>query len=77
MKYLLVLYMCSMNTGQCPTSTIAGYQFESHYQCVDAGYAIAQQTYRNLKNIEEWDEQHINENKIVVKFECKDLSQNA
>jgi hypothetical protein len=62
-----------MNTGQCPTSTIAGYQFESHYQCVDAGYAIAQQTYRNLKNIEEWDEQHINKNK----FECKELSQDA
>ena len=77
MKYILILYMCSMNTGQCRTSTIAGYQFESHYQCVDAGYAIAQQTYRNLKNIEEWDEQHINKNKIVVKFECKELSQDA
>jgi hypothetical protein len=49
MKYILILYMCSMNTGQCPTNTIAGYQFESHYQCVDAGYAIAQKTYRNLK----------------------------
>ena len=69
--------MCSMVTGQCPTSTIAGYQFESHYQCVDAGYAIAQNTYRNLKNIEEWDQQHINDNKIVVKFECKELSQDA
>ena len=77
MKYILILYMCSMNTGQCPTSTIAGYQFESHYQCVDAGYAISQQTYRNLKNIEESDEQHINKNKIVVKFECKELSQDA
>jgi hypothetical protein len=52
-------------------------KFESHYQCVDAGYAIAQQTYRNLKNIEEWDQQHINKNKIVVKFECKELSQDA
>ena len=77
MKYILILYMCSMNTGQCPTSTIAGYQFESHYQCVDAGYAIAQQTNIDLKKIEEWDEQHINKNKIVVKFECKDLSQDA
>ena len=77
MKYILILYMCSMNTGQCPTSTIAGYQFESHYQCVDAGYAIAQQTYRNLNKIQEWDQQHINDNKIVVKFECKELSQDA
>ena len=77
MKYILILYMCSMNTGQCPTSTIAGYQFKSHYQCVDAGYAIAQQTYRNLKNIEEWDINYINNNKIVVKFECKEMSQDA
>ena len=77
MKYLLILYMCSMNTGQCPTNTIAGYQCESHYQCVDAGYAIAQKTYRNLKELEEWDTNYINDNKIVVKFECKELSQDA
>ena len=55
MKYLLVLYMCSMNTGQCPNSTISGYQFSSHYDCVNAGYALAQSTFRNLKEIEEWD----------------------
>ena len=77
MKYLLILYMCSMNTGQCPSSSLAGYQFTSHYDCVDAGYAIAQKTYRNLKQIEEWDRDYINQNKIVVKFECKELSQNA
>ena len=77
MKYILILYMCSMNTGLCPTSTIACYQFESHYDCVNAGYAIAQKTYRNLNEIEEWDTNYINENKIVVKFECKEISQNA
>jgi len=70
MKYLLILYMCSMNTGQCPNSTISGYQFNSHY-------AIAQKTYRNLKELEEWDTNYINDNKIVVKFECKELSQDA
>ena len=73
MKYILILYMCSMNTGQCPNSTISGYQFSSHYDCVNAGYALAQSTFRNLKEIEEWDVNHINENKIVVKFECKEL----
>jgi hypothetical protein len=35
----------------CPESTIAGYQFTNHYDCVDAGYSIAQSTFRNLK---EW-----------------------
>ena len=77
MKNLLILYMCSMNTGQCPNSTISGYQFNSHYDCVNAGYAIAQKTYRNLKELEEWDTNYINDNKIVVRFECKELSQDA
>ena len=73
MKYILILYMCSMNTGQCPNSTISGYQFSSHYDCVNAGYALAQSTFRNLKEIEEWDLDYINKNKIVVKFDCKQL----
>ena len=73
MKYILVLYMCSMNTGQCPSSSVSGYQFTSHYDCVNAGYAIAQKTYRNLKEFEEYDQDYINQNKIVVKFECKEI----
>lgn len=73
MKYLLILYMCSMNTGQCPSSTISGYQFNSHYDCVNAGYAIAQKTYRQLNEYEEWDIARINNEKIVIKFECKPL----
>jgi hypothetical protein len=77
MKYILILYMCSMNTGQCPSSSLAGYQFNSHYDCVNSGYAIAQKTYRNLKEIEEWDIDNINKNKIVVKFECKELKVDA
>ena len=31
--------MCSMLSGKCPSSTIAGYQFTNHYDCVNAGYA--------------------------------------
>ena len=38
MKYLLVLYMCSLATGQCPSSYYAGYQFNTHYDCIIAGY---------------------------------------
>ena len=73
MKYLLVLYMCSINTGQCPSSSLSGYQFNSHYDCVNAGYAVAQKTYRNLLSDEDWDMELINKNKIVVKFECKEV----
>ena len=27
---------------------ISGYQFNTHYDCVNSGYAIAQKTFRNL-----------------------------
>ena len=73
-KYLLVLYMCSMTTGTCPSSTVAGYQFDTHYDCVNAGYGLAQKTFRNLEELEEWDKNYINENKIVIKFECRDVT---
>ena len=73
MKYILILYMCSMSTGQCPDSSVSGYQFNSHYDCVNAGYAIAQKTFRNLKELEDFEQQYINEKKIVVKFECKEI----
>ena len=77
MKYILILYMCSMSTGQCPTNTISGYQFESHYDCVNAGYAIAQSTFRNLEELEEYNRDYIDQSKIVVKFECKEIGENT
>ena len=73
MKYILVLYMCSMLSNNCPTSTISGYQFNTHYDCVNAGYAIAQSTFRNLKELEEWDREYLEQSKIVVKFECREV----
>ncbi len=62
-----------MLSNNCPTSTIAGYQFNTHYDCVNAGYAIAQSTFRNLKELEEWDRQYLEQSKIVVKFECREV----
>lgn len=69
--------MCSMVSGECPTSTISGYQFESHYQCVDAGYGVSQQTFRNLEDLEEWSREYIEQEKIAIRFECKELKVNA
>ena len=74
MKYVLILYMCSMVSNQCPSSTISGYQFNTYFDCVNAGYGVAQQTYNNLKELEDWDKQYINENKIVIRFECKEVN---
>jgi len=69
--------MCSMVSGECPSSTIAGYQFESHYQCVDAGYGVSQQTFRNLQDLEEWNREYIEQQKIAIRFECKELKVDA
>jgi len=65
--------MCSMNTGQCPSHTYAGYQFNNHYDCVMGGYAVAQKTFKNLEETMEWDKEYINENKIVIKFQCQPI----
>ena len=65
--------MCSMLSGNCPSSTFAGYQFTNHYDCVNAGYAIAQSTFRNLEELEEYNRDYIEQSKIVVKFECREV----
>ena len=67
--------MCSMATGHCPSSTVAGYQFTNHYDCVNAGYGVAQKTFVELKELEEFERQYIEKNKIAIKFECKPLGQ--
>ena len=64
-----------MATGQCPSSSISGYQFNSHYDCTNAGYAIAQKTFRNLKELPEWDIPDFEVDKIVIKFECKQVGE--
>ena len=71
MKYILVLYVCSMLSNNCPTSTIAGYQFTNHYDCVNAGYGVAQKTFRSLEELEDFERDYIEKEKIAIKFECK------
>ena len=73
MKYILILYMCSMATGQCPSSTVSGYQFTNHYDCVNAGYGLAQKTFRSLEELEEFERDYIEREKIAIRFECKQL----
>ncbi len=77
MKYILILYMCSMVSGECPSSTISGWQFENHYDCVNAGYGVSQQTFRNLEDLEEWNREYIEQQKIAIRFECKELKVDA
>ena len=60
-----------MATGECPSSTIAGYQFTNHYDCVNAGYGVAQKTFRSLEELEDFERDYIEKEKIAIKFECK------
>ena len=73
MKYLLVLYICSISTGQCPSSSISGWQFNNHYDCINSGYAIAQKSFRELEKMEEFEKDYIENEKIVIKFECRQV----
>tara|TARA_R100000234_G_scaffold82550_1_gene52161 strand:- start:11124 stop:11357 length:234 start_codon:yes stop_codon:yes gene_type:complete len=75
MKFILYLYLCSQVTGQCPSSTIPGYQFLSHYDCVASGYKLAHNTFISLQELEEFEKDYIETNKIVVKFECRKLGE--
>ena len=77
MKYLLVVYLCSITTGQCPSSTFTGWQFNSHYDCVMGGYGVAQQAFKHLEETHELDVETINREKFVVKFECKQIGTNT
>ena len=71
-KFILVMYMCSMATGECPSNHIPGFSFTSHIDCVENGYKVAHNTFKSLKEIEEFDKEYI-ENKIVIKFECQQI----
>ena len=62
-----------MTTGQCPSSTVSGYQFNNHYDCVNAGYGLAQQTFRSLEELEEFERAYIEREKLAIRFECKQL----
>lgn len=71
-KFIIVLHLCSMITGQCPSNHFSVKNgFKTHYDCVLNGYAVAQQTYVELKKLENAD--HIEKNKLVIKFECREI----
>ena len=65
MKFVSILYLCSMLTGQCNTSVITEHEFPTHFDCALAGYKVAHNTLATL------DPGKVEENRWVVKFECK------
>ena len=73
MKWILILYVCQLTTGECPSSSITMHQFESHRDCVLTGYKVAHNTFKNLEKMEEIEREYIEKEQVVIKFECKGL----
>ena len=74
MKFILVLYLCSMITGKCVSPQMPGYQFETHYDCAIAGYALSQESLKLLSQDEYYyGLDRINEERLAIRFECREL----
>ena len=72
-KFILVMYMCSMVSGECPNHHIPGFSFDNHTNCVEYGYRVAHGTFKSLEETEQFDREYVENNKIVVKFECREI----
>ena len=67
MKYVLIVYICSLINQSCSESLIINSDFNQHKDCAMAGYDVAS---RMLKDL---DDDLVNENKLAIKFECREL----
>ena len=62
-----------MLNGKCIEPQIPGYQFESHYDCALAGYAMSQQSLKMLSMDEYYGLERINKERLAIRFECREL----
>jgi hypothetical protein len=66
MKYFLFLWVCSAINGSCMTPPIQKAQlFNSHYECVNAGYIDGMQM------VQAMGEEMVEKNRLFVAFNCK------
>ena len=65
MKFFLILWVCSAIDGSCITPAIQNPQpFNSHYECVKAGYLAGSQMIQAMGRAE------VEKNRIFVPFNC-------
>lgn len=68
MKFLLVLHFCSMITGTCPNMMHPQKVYNTWSECAIAGYEVSLLTFNKLdKNV-------VNQQKLAIKFECKEIT---
>ena len=64
MKFMLILKVCSVVHMDCLPSMNDSFVFNSWSECASAGYL------RSIKIINSIDSSIVNENKMVVNFQC-------
>ena len=66
MKFFLFLWVCSAINGSCMSPPITSSQpFNSHYECVTAGYLEGSQMVKTMG------EEMVEKNRLFVAFNCK------
>ena len=65
MKYVLILYLCSMLDNSCFESTITSHEYPTYYDCALSGYKLSHNTLMKL------DPGRVEEAQLAVKYECR------
>jgi hypothetical protein len=70
MKYILILYICTLSQPYCEQDQVINEQFNNYYDCITKGYL---HSYNFLTTM--YDKEDIIEQKLAIKFACKDMSE--
>ena len=66
MKFFLLLWVCSAINGSCMVPPLQNPQlFNSHYECVNAGYLDG------LQMVQAMGRNEVEKNRLFVAFNCK------
>ena len=74
MKYDLILHVCSFLNADIPVCTsthLVPLQFENYKECILQGYKSSHNTLKELYG------DRIEEEKLAIKFECKEVGKLA
>jgi len=71
-KYLLILYICTLPQPYCEQTQVINQEFATYYDCITKGYL---HSYNYLTTM--YDVDDINNNKLAIKFSCKEMGEPA
>ena len=72
MKYVLILYVCSfLENPICNESHVVPLEFNNYTDCILQGYKSSHNTLKELYG------ERIEDEKLAIKFICKELTQQA